>query len=256
MNTAIARAQVIEAFDGAAGGYSNVLPRACNNFQDGLAWVGMCWGACLKVKDHEVAELCERFCKVLLEVGKDARNFAPVQVDSDWVKSTTYPKLWYVSKPQAFEGPAALEFAIQCGAQIKSPFNPGPTARFMVATASAFGWMSKWSSWLRGYLNSMWTAHLVLKKKPASSMLWSAEENPFFSYIAGNKCDVAYPSMRRYLKSSETSEKKVVPFQKAKPSAWPFRRDPFNSYSGDGEQEQESYTPIAQLVGDYLQRTL
>jgi hypothetical protein len=256
MDTTIARAQVIDAFDSATGGYSHVLPKKWSNFIDGLAWVGMCWGACLKKGDNEVAELCERFVKTLLEVGKDARNFAPVQVDTDWVKSTTYPNLWYVAKPQEFAGPAALEFAIQCGAKIKSPFNPMTKARLLVATAGVFGWLCKYIEGLRQHLNSVWMAHLILKKKPASGLLWSAEENPFFSYVAGKKCDVVYPASRRYLVDSETTEKSVVPFQKAKPSAWPFRRDPFKTYVGEGQQEDDSYTPIAQLVGDYLQGTL
>jgi hypothetical protein len=104
----------------------------------------------------------------------------------------------------------------------------------------------------------MFMAYLVSKNKPASSMFWMAEENPFFSYICGKKCDVAYPANVRFVNGKETTKKSIVPFQRAKPSIWPFRRDPFNNYedAGNGELESDSYIPIYQVVGDYLQSTL
>jgi len=40
----------------------------------------------------------------------------------------------------------------------------------------------------------------------------------------------------------------------AKPSTWIFRRDPLTKYEGD--RTDIEYTPIARLVGEYLQMSL
>jgi len=256
MNTEEARAQVVAAFYPDTGGYSHVLPRSYKDFIDGLAWVGMGWAASLVAKDTEVAALCQRFVETLLKVGPNARNFAPFQVKDDWKSSSSVAGLWYTEKPQEFAGPAALEYAIRCGAPIKSPFDVRSKAKTLVATAGVFGCLCRWFEFPRQHLDSVWLAHLVLGKKPASGLLWTVEENPLFSFIAGKKCSAAYPVLKRFKNGSEKTEKKVVPLSNAKPSAWVFRRDPFKRYVPEGELNEEAYTPVAQLVGDWLQSTL
>ena len=47
----------------------------------------------------------------------------------------------------------------------------------------------------------------------------------------------------------------VVEMRYAKPSPWIFRRDPLVKYTGTPHPDIE-YTPIARLVGEYLQMTL
>jgi hypothetical protein len=223
---------------------------------DGLAWSSILCGAALKVGDTEIADLCRGYIRNILIVGKDARNYAPLQVKPDWVASTTMPGFWYVVKPQAFAGPAALTFANNCGAGIETTLDVTLQAKAMVASGFLYGILSKYSVWLRGYIDSMWFAHLMLNKKPASTMLWMTEENPFFAYIAGKKQTAVYPDPRRYTEGVTAAEKSVVPLKDCEPSAWIFRRDPFNRYTRAGIPMQQEYTPIWQLVGDYLQASL
>lgn len=256
-----ARADLIAALDPSTGYYSHTLPFAYNSgFIDGQAWTSIAWGACLLVGDLELAALFETFNLRLLGVGPDARNYAPAQLSQDWIHSTDLPDYWYLVKPQAFAGPAGIHFAIKCGAKIpdhlmKRVPDPIGNAKLMVMAGFAFGLLAKYD-FVQQYCNSMWTAHLLLGKKPSSTMMWMCEENPFFSYIAGKKCNVPYPLSTRYTEGTETKEKKIQKLSDCTPSAWVFRRDPFKRYSKLGQPQAQSYTRIWQLVGDYLQSTL
>lgn len=196
-----------------------------------------------------------------MNVGKDARNYAPLQVKDDWVASTAMPGFWYTVKPQAFAGPAALLWANNIAKkvgkpEIKNSFNISINAKAMVASGFLFGILAKHMAWMRQHIDSVWLAHLYLGKKPSSTMMWMTEENPFMAYIAGKKQSVAYPDMCRTTEGSTSMESKVVPLSECEPSAWIFRRDPYNRYTRKGIIQNESYTPLAQLVGDYLQSTL
>jgi len=259
VDTKTARDIVVAAFDKKNYCYYHTSEHKPKSFIDGMAWAGVCCGAALKVKDKELADFCAGFLANLLLVGKDARNYAQSQPDSDWIPSTTMPGFWYLKKAQSFAGPAGLQFAIDNGAKLETPFKDvKKTAKWMCAGGWLFGLSVKFLSSLRQHINSMFTAYLILGKKPSSTMLWMCEENPYFSYVAGKKCAVAYPPTRRFANGQEKTSKKVVQFQKAEPSAWVFRRDPFNEYcdAGSGQLMPYDYTPIAQVVGDYLQKTL
>lgn len=251
-----ARPKVLEAFNKDNFYYSHVLPAKFSDFIDGMAWTGILCGAALKVNDIEIADLCRGYIRNILKVGKDARNYAPLQVKEDWVPSTTMPGFWYTVKPQAFAGPAALTFANNCGAGIETDLDVKLQAKMMVAGGFFYGILAKHISALRQHIDSMWFAHLMLNKKPSSTMLWMTEENPLFAYIAGKKQTVTYPDPHRFTEGVTAAEKSIVPLKDCEPSAWIFRRDPFNRYTRAGIPMQQEYTPIWQLVGDYLQDSL
>jgi len=252
------RAKVLSAFDPDTYYYSHELPFSYDGgFIDGMAWVGLLCGAAYKVGDLELAQAAERYLGRLLAVGPDARNFAPQKLDTDWVASATVPGYWYSVKPQSFAGPAALRFAIDNGAHLNDPFQAKSKARTFVAVGPVFGWaVSKWfGSWLQQHVNTMFLAYLILNKKPASSMRWLCEDNPFFQYIAGEKCVTEYPDPARTSDGKSEDTKDIVPLKDRKPSAWIFRNWPKTRYIRSGSPTKE-YTPVWQVVGDYLQSTL
>jgi len=252
-----ARKLVLEAFNKENYYYSHTLPFAYSGWIDGMAWVGLLCGACRLVGDTELAEKCEGYLKNLLKVGPDARNYAPMQVDDSWVPSETMEGFWYRKKAQAFAGPAALQFAINCGAKLKTPFNIGFRAWVMRLLNPLFGYLVRWFHWFRQHINSQFIAHLLNGSKPPKSMLWMCEENTFFSYIAGIECQVSYPAVwKRYMEGETVDTDKVQPLRLAKPSAWIFRRWPKDKYEGQPPYRTESYTPTAMVVGEYLQRHL
>ena len=256
-----ARPLVIGAINKENFYYSHTLPAKYSDWIDGLAWSSCGRGAALLASDWELASLLYEYGARIMSVGKDARNYAPLQVKPDWVASTTMPGFWYTVKPQAMAGPLALLWANGIARKLGKPqidndFNVIMSAKAMAASGFLYGILAKKSAWLRGYIDSMWLSHLYLGKKPASTMMWMAEENPFFAYIAGKKQSVAYPNMARTTEGATALESSVVPLEQCEPSAWIFRRDPYNRYNRLGTQQPESYTPLAQLVGDYLQSTL
>ena len=256
MSQESAREKVLSAFHPETFYYSHVLPFEYDNWIDGMAWVGILCGAAYKVGDTELAGKCEKYLKRLLEVGKDARNFAPTQLKNDWKPSKTIQGYWYEEKPQSFAGPAGLRFAIDNGASLNDPFQIKSRARLMVLGGWSFGYLVRWFSWLRQHVNSMFLAYLVLGKKPPTSMLWLCEDNPFYSYIAGVKCETVYPDMHRMSEGETVERSEVVPLCKRKPSSWVFRQWLKGEYIREGDQKLSEYTPAAELVGFYLQSTL
>lgn len=256
MNTQEARDLVLSAFEPNNYYFSQMLPFGYTNWIDGMAWVGLLCGASYKAGDTELAQKCELYLNRLMEVGPDARNFAPLPVTSEWVKSEKLPGMWFKQKPQSFAGPVGFRFAIDCGAHLNDPFHVKNKARWMTRGGWAFGYLVKYFSWLRQHVNSMFLAYLVLEERPPSSMLWLCEENPFFSYIAGKKCSVDYPNMARTSEGYSVDTDDIVPLSECKPSAWIFRRWPKSRYVREGSPQGARYTPTAQVVGDYLQSTL
>lgn len=256
MSTEETRKKVLEAFDPETYYYSQVLPFGYNNWIDGMAWVGLLCGASYKVGDRELAEKCEKYLERLLMVGKDARNFAPMQVSSDWKESETLPGYWYKEKPQSFAGPVGLRFAIDNGAHLNDPFRIKSRARWMALVGGLFGYLVRWVGWLRQHVNSMFLAYLILGKRPPDSMLWLCEDNPFYSYIAGKKCSTTYPDMRKTSGGHTVDRSYIVPLCMRKPTSWVFRQWPKSEYIREGVPQNSAYTPAAELVGDYLQSTL
>ena len=256
METEQVREEVLKAFHPETYYYSQFLPFGYTNWIDGMAWVGLLCGASYRVGDRELAGKCELYLNRLMIVGKDARNFAPMQVEDNWLPSKSLPGYWFKQKAQSFAGPTGLRFAIDNGAQLNDPFLIKNQARWMVQGGWAFGYLVRWVRWLHQYLNSMFTAYLILGERPASSMLWLCEENPFFSFIAGKKCLGTYPDMRRTSGGYTEERDHIVPLVQCKPNAWIFRRGPYSEYVREGVTQDASYTPTAQLVADYLQSTL
>jgi hypothetical protein len=237
MNTAEARDLLVSSYDRDTGIYYHEIPKRDTDLIDGMAYLSM-----------------------LTKVGPtplSARNYATKQVNAKWLPSSV-DGFWYYPKEQAFAGPAGVIFANnQGGVQVDIPTSTTlRNAKLMVMGGFLFGIVAKWSESIRSSLNSMFTAHLILGKKLSSTMLWACDENPFFSYIAKKRCSVPYPPTSRYTTPEESVEKNIVPLANAEPSAWVFRRDPFKRYIPNGVPVDKQYTPIWQVVGDYLQSTL
>lgn len=260
MDVLEARSQVLEAIHPDNFYYSHVLPPAYTNWIDGLAWGSLARGAALLKRDWEVASLFFEYTQRLMSVGKDARNYAPHPVQEGWLPSSTMPGFWYRQKPQSFAGPASLKWANRCAnlarrPQVEDPFEIDRAARWMVATGWLWGQLCWWFKYPRQHLNSVWLAHLYLGRRPHRGLLWTTQENPFFSYIGGIPCRVNPPETYRTVGGYEVVRKKVVPLSRCEPSAWIFRRDPFVEYVRIGEPAQR-YTPIWWLVSEYLQSLL
>jgi hypothetical protein len=256
MNIDTARKSVLSAFDEHCC-YSNTLPFKHNDFIDGMAWVGLLCGACHKVGDEEIAHKAEVYLKTLLNVGKDARNFAPLKVKDGW-KASTIDGLYYSEKPQSFAGPAGLTFAIQCGAKINNPFDILGTAKFYAEWSNIYGYILKlpWIGGLmRQHVNSVMLGCLISDKKPGKSLKWIYESNPFYAYIAKQKMDVEYPPDTRYADGEEIERNEVQPINKRKPSSWIWKQWPTKEYKIAGNPTK-TYTPTAYVVAHYLQQSI
>lgn len=260
MTTNEARNLVIQAINQDNFYYSHVLPPVYTDWIDGLAWGSLARGAALLKEDFELASLFYEYTQRIMTVGENARNYAPFPVKEDWIASTIMPGFWYKKKPQSFAGPAALKWSNKCAKMknkplVENPFNIDRKAQLMTSTGWLFGNLCRWFKYPRQHINSYWLAYLCLNKKPPKAMLWMAEENPFFSFIAGIKCVVSYPELYRTSEGYEIMRKVVMPLCLCEPSAWIFRRDPFVEYVRKGMPTKQ-YTPIWKVVGDYLQGLL
>ena len=246
-----------QAFEESTGYYSHTIPHGYSDFIDGMAWVGLLCGASRKVGNFTLADKCQRYLQTLIDVGKDARNYAPIQVSDDWKPSQSIAGYWYKEKPQSSAGPLALEFAMRNGATIQVPEylqEKIEHGKNLTTWGFAFGLASRGVSSLRQHLNTMFMAYLASEKKPIWTMRWAYKENPFFSYIGGVKCSVKYPGNRKLMNVQKFKRWGVAEFEKTKPNSWVFRRDPFVEYTGEATGHQ--YTPIWMVVGEYLQSTL
>lgn len=255
------RARVFGAFNRSDHYFNHVSPYGYTNFIDGMAWVGLMCGAALRVGDTELAEECRCYLKQLVYVGPDARNYAPgdkAPGGDHWVASPTVFGFKYYLKAQSFAGPAGLEFANQCGAGVESPYHRSvySKAKMFTALGMFYGWLYRPVPWLRQHANSMFLAYLIRKKHPPRSMRWLCLGNPFFSYIAGEHCNVLPLATRKFVNGKTVESKTYVTVPEAKPSIWPFRHDVFRAYEGDGTLDSRSYTPIAELCATYLQHSL
>lgn len=224
------RSQVLEGFREDYT-YSHVLPFEYTNFIDGMAWVSTLWGAALLVGDDEIAAHCGGFIWNLLEVGPDARNFAPFQVKSSWVMSPNQPGYWFKRKPQSFAGPAALRFAINQGADIEPSrvVDVRGQAKVFRALAWPFGYLIRYVKPLRQHINSVMFAHLIAGARPPKSMHFLAHNNPLYSWLYKERCEALYLNT----------------------GPWPAK-----DYPGNAEIKTQTYTPVCQLAAEYLQSTL
>jgi hypothetical protein len=256
------RIATLAAFNIDTGYFYNEKPYRYNGFIDGMAWVSILAAAANRVGDTELAEKSRVYVQRIIDVGKDARTYAPFQVDSDWKQSSAIPGYWYLEKPQENAGPLALKFAMDSGVNfnvpdyLKKKIDSALRLRYL---GIPFGIAAKYVGGVRQHIDSMFLSYLAAREKPAFTMKWLCEENPLFSYVFKKRCFVAYPKDRRYVNGESKEESIIVPFAEAKPSIWPFRRDPYSRYfdaSGTGTLTEDSYTPIYKVVGDYLQSLL
>lgn len=259
----VARDEVLNAFNSENYYYYNDSRLGYNDFKDGMAWTGLLCGACLKAGDPtalKIARKCEEYIRNIINVGPDARSYAPIQVEEDWIKSGTMPGMWYKKDAQSFAGPAGLRFAIDCGAQLNTPFKIMSRARLYVSLGGLFGTLLDWpliGKMLRQHVNSIMLAHLITKSKVPESLMWLVRENPFYGYIAGKKMEVVAPPSARYVQGHSEERKEVVPLAKRKPSTWIWRNWPKSEYVADISIPQDwSYTPAAYVTAKYLQDSL
>jgi len=258
MNPEIARREILASFDKYYC-YSNSIPFEHNGFIDGMAWIGVLCGACHLAKDEELIHKTEVYLSTLMNIGKDARTFAPHRISSDWKISKIESRLYYKEKPQSFVGPAGLLFAIQCGSKINNPYNIKDTAKFYADWSNFYGyllripWLGK--KYARQHLNSVMLGCLVSKKKPGKSLRWICESNPFYAYIAGKKMEVECPPDGKYISSDEIEHKDIQPINKRKPSSWIWKQWPTKEFKPKGNPIKR-YTPVAYLAAHYLQQTL
>jgi len=245
VNLTDARIEVIKAFDPMSGCYYHMDDYRHHNFIDGMAWVGLLTGAARRKDDKCLTELGATYLGKLLAVGPDARNYALHQVSDDWKTSTSMPGYWYLQKPQSFAGPAALHYA---------GLGPRPA---MAKVFTLLGWVYGLTYPLfESHLNSIMMAYLVTNKKPASTLEKLYLSNPFYAAIAGIKVSQEYPPLQRYTEGFTKRSSTIVPLANCEPSSWVFRRNPYNEYYAKGVPEAVGYTPIWQVVGEYLQELL
>jgi hypothetical protein len=245
VNLQDARIEVIKAFDPMSGCYYHKTDYRHHNFIDGMAWCGLLTGAARRKGDKALTELGSFYLGKLLAVGKDARNYALHQVDEEWIASTSMPGYWYLQKPQSFAGPAGLHYA---------GLGPRP------AVAPVF----RCIAWVYGltyplfesHLNSIMLAFLIDGKKPPATLEKICLSNPFYAAIYGERVYQEYPPMYRYTEGFSETHNTIVPLANCEPSSWVFRRNPYKEYQCKGVVEQHGYTPIWQVVGEYLQEML
>jgi hypothetical protein len=252
------RAKVLRAFHPDTGRYSHVLPWRESDFIDGMAWVGALTGAAAKAGDADLVAAGTKYLLTLATVGYDVRDYADHFVDG-WYVSDVIPGYFYKRDPQAFAGPAMYYWARKQGVELPEvPWmeDPSGLAKLYVACGWLFGALVKPVSFLRQHVNSIWFAHLLLGKKPASTMLWMAKDNPFYSAIAGIKCEADYPTLTKWSMAEEREEKEILPMIDRQPSAWVVKQWPYTRYVRLGTPAAEEYTPAAPLAGYYLQETL
>jgi len=226
------RELVINSFDqDHMCGFSHVVPFRYTNFIDGMAWVSVLAGASHMVGDTEVENLCVRYLTTLVTVGDDARNFAPFPVKDNWLPSRAFQGYYYKEKPQSFAGPCSYLWASECGCALPTDFvdDVRSTAKLYCWLAPLYGLLVNRLDFLKQHLNSVMFAHMLVGKKPPSSLEWTTKDNPFYAYLYGTTVDFEY-------------SKHV--------SAWPAK------HVWGYDEDRDTYTPVCQLASEYLQSTL
>jgi hypothetical protein len=263
------RDTVLASFDPATGYYYHTSDKTYDGFIDMLAWVGWMACGCKYMDDQELMDKCLRCVNIILTVGKDARTFAPYQVDTDWKQSTAITGLWYKEKAQSFAGPSAWYKMHKLGIPVADPvgntFDMSSVereAKWIALGAPAFGYMAKWFSGLRQHINSTWLALEVLEKKAPSSMEWTKYDNPFFMAINGEPytdLDAMPQMLIKWSDATEQDTNTLQPLSKGGASDWIWRRDPYVKHEKpENSRVVKVYTPTALLVASYFQlgRTL
>jgi len=159
--------EVLAAFNPDNFYYYSTDKKEYSNFIDGMAWCGLLLGACLSCGDTtalKIAAMCTEYLRNIMNVGPDARTYAPEQVTDSCTESTSMPSMWYKQKPQSFAGPAGLHFAVSQGAQLDNPFDIMGQAKLFTSMGWLFGYALSWpivGKWLRQHINSVWLAYLI-----------------------------------------------------------------------------------------------
>ena len=165
----------------------------------------------------------------------------------------------YYGDPQDNAGPFALLYAKRRGRDVPWDMDAYERKAKLLSSlpvAWLFGKLAGYPVFTQ-HINTVFLAHLAAGRKPPQSMRWLWEGNPFYSATAGVKCDVAYPLIHRMTRGHTKRMTRHVPLCNRKPSSWPFRGHPFDTYILSGVPiPDEEYTPIWQVIADALQGEL
>ena len=217
------RYEVLKSFSD-EGEYSHVIPARIENYIDGMFHIGMLAVAATIVRDNEVAN---KACEWLQKLPQGARNWAVRQPASDWV---LMGGKWCKMKPQSFAGPCAVEWARSVGAHVKQQSHQvHDTAKLLRLVAWPYGVAIRYIKPLRQHLSSVMLAHLLTGKTPPDTLKFAAKKNPLYSYQFG-----------------------ILNFSEYPENAGPWPAKNVWGYP----QKEKIYTPICQLVADYLQKDL
>ena len=255
---------VLESFDPSTGYYYHTLDKTYDGFIDMLAWVGWMACGCKYVEDNELMTKCQNCVNTVLTVGKNARTFAPYQVDTDWKQSASMPGFWYKEKAQSFAGPSAWykmkKLGITVADPVGSPFTMKSVereAKTIALAAPALGYLANWISGLRQHINSTWLALEILERKSPSSMSWTKYDNPFYRAIDGEPytdLDAMPQMLVKWTNAIENDTKTLQPLSKGGASDWIWRRDPYVEHlTSESSKTEKIYTPTALLVAAYFQ---
>jgi hypothetical protein len=216
-STALLREMVLAGFS-SAGEYSHVLPFRRSGYVDGMFHLSMLAGACRVAGDEELRGKACRWLSMLASCGEPARNWAALPHDG----YTPFPGGWWKLGAQSFAGPAAMAWAGLAPAE-----DPRPHARMLCAVALPFGWLCRVVRGLRQHVSSVMLAHLLLERRPPSSMRFLAARNPLYAWQLGVPCEADdYPNT----------------------GPWPAKDWPGEEPDTSGEV----YTPTCSLVARYL----
>ena len=228
----VLRSEVIAAFEPSIYAYSNMTPYVTNNFIDSKYMLCILAVACEKAGDTEIQNLCNKSLNMLADVGKDARTYANSTPSSGtWKESKTHLSLYYKEKPQASAGNMMAQWARQNGITVTVDEDKTLIAKSLCLIAPLYGYVIRWIPKLRQHINTVFLSHLLLGKTPPNSMHFLAVDNPFYSWLYGEKCNIKYPVDK---------------------GAWPAKIWPDGDYPSKGKE----YSPVCQLAADFLQSTL
>jgi len=231
MNTVeLIRQDVISSFNIDNGAFSNMSPYEANGFIDGAYMTALLAYASKKVGDAEMLNKCTKYLDTLHKADDNARTYASYQVSSSWRRSRYIKDIWVKIKPQAFIANAMATLCVKNGIDVPVCKNIRTLSKLMDITAPLFGYLIRFIKPLRQHLNSYVLNFLLLDKIPPKSMEFLAKDNMIYSYIYKKKCDVLY-------KNTGIAPQKDYP-----DSNKPISNKP--------------YTPIMNLIGKYLQKTL
>lgn len=231
--------------------FSHVIPYDIQNYIDGLFHISMLAGASKIAGDDLLLSYAKCWILQLQLCGIDVRNYSPTD-PGDW-EYCDEQQLYVKRKAQSFAGPCALAWANKQGCNIHNGYpDITRTAKLLVASGWAYGYLVRWIKALRQHMNSIFMAYILLGKTPPNSMEWLTYDNPFYKYIYGKKYVIAKWPGRKTSQGHVEEASSPQGFQAREPDIWPAKNWVYSYYVNDGEPVTWRYTPICQLICFYL----